>query len=158
MRFLLTKELGRLVKWLRILGFDAEYFSDNSRSSLIINALRDDRTILTRNHHLPKGKGVKIAFIKNEKIKEQVAEVLEKFQVEPDSGAMFTRCILCNELLTKIEKEKIKDRVPEYVFNTQEEFVVCPKCSRAYWKGTHWGNVEELITQIKAQINADKNP
>lgn len=148
MKFLLTKELGRLAKWLRILGFDAEYYREDNISSLIIRALGDERIILTRNHHLPQSRGLQIVTLKAEKIKEQIAEVLEQLKIKPDNHAMFTRCILCNTELTGIEKEKVKDKVPEYVFKTQTHFITCPKCQRIYWQGTHWGNVEKMLEGI----------
>jgi len=148
MKLLLTRELGRLSKWLRILGFDTEYFKNNNASSLIIQALRDDRIILTRNQRLPQAHGIKIILIKQERIKEQVAEVLQVLQIKPDPEIMFSRCIICNMELTQIEKEKIKDKVPEYVFKTQEDFITCPKCKRIYWQGTHWGNVTKTLEEI----------
>jgi len=148
MKFLITRELGRLAKWLRILGFDAEYFSEDNMSSLIIKALRDERIILTRNQRLPQARGLKIVLIKNEKMKKQVAEVLKTLEIKPDPQMMFSRCILCNAKLEDIAKEKVKDKVPEYVFKTQEDFITCPECKRIYWQGTHWGNVSQIIEEI----------
>jgi len=147
-KFILTRELGRLAKWLRILGFDSEYFSQDNLSSLMIQALRDERIVLTRNQRLARPTGVKIVLIKAEKIKEQVAEILKALNIQPDSETMFSRCIICNEELVDIEKEKIKDKVPEYVFKTQESFITCPTCKRIYWQGTHWGNVIETLKKI----------
>ena len=148
MKFILTKELGRLAKWLRILGFDTIYFNQDNLSPLIIQALRDDRIILTRNQRLSRPTGIKIVLIKKEKIKEQIYEVLKELNIQPDSQTMFSRCIICNEELVDIKKEKIKDRVPEYVFKTQEDFITCPKCKRIYWQGTHWGNVNKILEEI----------
>jgi len=148
MKFLLTRELGRLAKWLRILGFDARYLSEVSPGSLIIEALREERVILTRNHRLSKSCGVKIIVLEAEKIKEQVLEALNVLKIQPESDKMFTRCILCNEELAEIEKDKLKDKVPEYVYKTQENFLTCPKCKRIYWQGTHWGNVVEALKEI----------
>lgn len=148
MKFILTRELGRLAKWLRILGFDAEYFKQENLSSVIIEALRDDRIILTRNHHLPKSTGLRIVLIEAEKIKAQVAEALKKIDIKPSSEKMFSRCIICNEELVDVDKEKVKDKVPEYVFKSQDEFITCPKCQRIYWQGTHWGNVATTLKEI----------
>ncbi len=148
MKFILTKELGRLAKWLRILGFDTEYFKEDNPSSLIIQALRDNRIIVTRNHRLPQAWGIQIAVIKQEKIKEQIAEVFREFKIQPLPESMFTRCTLCNVELIDIDKEKIKDKVPEYVFKTHEDFITCPKCNRIYWQGTHWGNVSNILKEI----------
>ena len=145
---LLTRELGRLAKWLRILGIDAGYFSEENTSSLIIQALKDDRIILTRNHRIPQARGMKVVLINSERIKEQIAEALVALGIKPDPKMIFTRCVICNEELVYIVKEKIKERVPEYVFNTQKDFVDCPKCNRIYWQGTHWGNVTKTLEGI----------
>ena len=148
MKFILTKELGRLAKWLRILGFDTVYYNQDNLSSLIIQALRDERIILTRNQRLPQARGLKIVLIKNEKIKKQVAEILQTLKIVLEPEMMFSRCILCNAQLTDIAKDKVKDKVPEYVFKTQEDFVTCPECQRIYWQGTHWGNVTKTLEEI----------
>lgn len=148
MKFILTRELGRLAKWLRILGFDTMYYNNDSAGSLIIQALRDERIILTRNHRLPQARGLKIVLIKSEKIKEQLAEILKTLKIKPDPGMMFSRCILCNAKLERIAKDKVKDKVPEYVFKTQEDFITCPECKRIYWQGTHWGNVQKTLEEI----------
>ena len=148
MKFLLTRELGRLSKWLRILGFDAAYFNQDNISSLIIQALRDNRIIITRNHRLPKSCGIKIVLIKAEKIKEQIHEVLNALKITPGPDMMFSRCIICNAELIDIDKEKIKNRVPDYVFKTETNFITCPMCKRLYWQGTHWGNVQNTLKEI----------
>jgi uncharacterized protein len=148
MKFLLTKELGRLVTWLRILGYDTEYFSGGKRGALVIQALQDGRIIITRNHRLSQSRGARIIVIKSELLKEQVSEVLKTLSIEPVSGMMFTRCTVCNIALTPQDKAEIKAFVPEYVFQTQEKFLACEKCSRVYWQGTHWGNVNSIIKEI----------
>jgi uncharacterized protein with PIN domain len=149
-KFLLTQELGRLARWLRILGFDSAYFNQANSSSLIIQALRDERIILSRNHRLPQARGIKIVLLKSETIKEQLAEVFSALRIKPDTRMMFTRCLICNQELQGIEKEKVKAQVPEYVYQTQENFVRCPQCRRIYWQGTHWGNVQNVIAEISS--------
>jgi len=148
MKFLLTRELGRLSKWLRILGFDADYFNQDNPGSLIIEALRENRIILTRNHRLPQSRGVRIVVLEQERIKEQVREVFGQLQLKPDTSLLFSRCIICNAELREIDKERIKEQVPEYVYKTQQSFFACPKCSRVYWQGTHWGNVTKILEEI----------
>lgn len=148
MKFILTRELGRLAKWLRILGFDTEYYNKDNISSLIIQALRDNRIIITRNSRLPRSAGLKIVLVSSERLKEQVPEVLAALKIKLSDDKMFTRCIICNRELVSVEKETVKDKVPEYVFKTQEEFVACPGCERIYWQGTHWGNVAKSLKEI----------
>lgn len=146
--FILTKELGRLSRWLRILGYDSQYFKDDNRGSLIIAALRDNRIILTRNRHLSSLRGVRIVLVKAERIKEQLGEVIKALGLKPEAERMFSRCLLCNVELEAVDKKEVKARVPEYVFETQDYFVSCPACKRIYWSGTHWGNVQKTLAKI----------
>lgn len=150
MKFVATKELGRLVRWLRILGFDVEYFQSNNRSALVITSLRDERIILTRDSRMSPVSGIRILRIKYDNLKDQLAQVLKELDIKIDENALFTRCILCNKALEAAEKESIKDKVPEYVYQTQDNFVMCPECQRVYWRGTHWGNVRKLLAEVSA--------
>lgn len=149
MKFLASRELGRLAKWLRILGFDTAYFKEDNKSSFIISALRDDRVVLTRNKILLKDRALKTVFIESEKITEQLKQIKGDFNIEFNSKDMFTRCILCNTALSKVTKDQIISKVPQYVFETQEEFSRCQQCGRIYWQGTHWGNVAEIMKEIQ---------
>lgn len=148
MKFLASRELGRLAKWLRILGFDAEYFREDNKSSFIITALREDRVVLTRNKVLLKDKALNSIFIKSEILGEQLKQVLTDFKISFDDCRLFTRCILCNNELIKIDKNTLASKIPKYVYETQEEFCQCPKCNRIYWQGTHWGNVQEVLAKV----------
>lgn len=148
MKFIATKELGRLAKWMRILGFDTEYFKEENYSKLKILALRDERIILTRNTRLSRPGGIKLVQIKHDSLNEQLLDVSKELDLKADKDLMFSRCTICNIALEPVEKEKIKDKIPKYVFETQSKFIQCPKCLRIYWPGSHWGNVEEILKEI----------
>lgn len=151
MKFILTKELGRLARWLRILGFDTAYFTQEKESSLIIKALQEDMVILTRNARLGRHAGIKMLHIKSDYVKEQLQQVAKELSLKPDKSLMFSRCILCNKILARTEKGKVKDEVPEYVFKTQNDFAACPQCRRIYWQGSHWGNATKMLDAITKQ-------
>ncbi|MCM8779082.1 MAG: Mut7-C RNAse domain-containing protein [Candidatus Omnitrophica bacterium] len=148
MKFLVTQELGRLCKWLRILGMDAKYIRSDKRSEIIFTAIREERIIVTRDRRLGEHHGLKIILLKSDFLQEQLKQLVEEFKIKIDPEEMFMRCTICNELLIAVEKESIKPWVPEYVFKTQEEFVQCPQCKRIYWQGTHWGNVKNTLKEI----------
>lgn len=149
MKFILTPELGRLAKWLRILGFDAVYSAEVNFSSLLIHALRNNRIILTRNSHfILKAQMTKAVWIKSNEVNQQLKQVIKELNLKPEKDLMFSRCIICNIELESVNRQHIKDRVPEYVFKTQQKFFVCPRCQRVYWSGTHWGNVSEALKSI----------
>ena len=148
MKFILTKELGKLCKWLRILGFDSVYFKENNKGLLLLEALRQSRIILTRNHNISKERSVKVINIKSQNLKEQLTQLIQELNLNLDKEKMFSRCVICNLELEYIEKEKIKEKVPEYVFSTQNDFYICRGCNRIYWQGTHWGNVSKILEEI----------
>jgi hypothetical protein len=154
MKFLVTRELGKLATWLRILGFDAQYSLEDKPGALIIQALKDDRLILTRNQRLPKERGIRIILVRSGTVKEQLCQTFDELKIKPDESRIFSRCVLCNKELAKADKDKIKDSVPEFVFASHDEFFACPQCGRAYWAGTHWGNVSEAIKEIGRICNS----
>lgn len=148
MRFVVTKELGKLARWLRILGFDTIYFNKANYASLIILALQEDRIIITRAkkeiEKFPKNS----ILITKENYLEQIKELKEKLNLKIEKDKMFTRCTVCNQLLEDIKKEEVKNLVPEYVYTHQEFFMRCSSCNRIYWQGSHWGNVKKTLENI----------
>jgi uncharacterized protein with PIN domain len=147
-KFILTRELGRLAKWLRILGFDTVYFKARNRSSLIIDALRENRIIVTRNHHINATPALRIINIQADRLDDQLKQLVRESGISLDKKQLFSRCTICNAELTFIDKEKVKEKVPPYVFETQDDFCACPNCQKIYWAGTHWGNVESTLKEI----------
>ncbi len=147
-KFLVTKELGKLAKWLRILGFDTSYSISSQKSRIIISSLREGRIILTKNKRIGSRVGVCFVLIKNDFIKEQLQQIIRELKLIVDKDRFFSRCVLCNQALIAIDKQNVKSKVPEYVYNTQTVFSECVKCGRVYWKGTHWGNAEEILSEV----------
>jgi uncharacterized protein with PIN domain len=148
MKFICTKELGKLARWLRILGHDTLYYREESVGTLIVCALREDRIIVTRRKKELDDLKKKTVVIESNELKQQLKEIISKLNLEVDESKMFTRCTLCNESLKEVRKEDIKEIAPEYVYKTHDYFLQCPICERLYWQGTHWGNVKEVIGKI----------
>lgn len=145
MKFILTKELGRLARWLRILGYDTIYYDKDDKSRLIIISLRDRRVILTRDSKMSRFTGVRMFRITEDDVKKQLTQVVKELNLDIEEDKTFLRCVDCNEPLVDIKKNKVKDRVPPYVFKTQKEFKMCPACNKIFWKGTHWQLVKEFL-------------
>lgn len=146
--FILSQELGRLAKWLRILGYDSVFYRQNNLSTLVITALRQERIILTRNSRISRFPGPRIVIIKSDFVNKQIKQVLQQLRLRTSPKDMFTRCAICNIQLDKIAKAKVKARIPEYVYKTQKDFMGCPKCKKIYWQGTHWGNAKKFLNKI----------
>jgi len=149
-KFLVDRMLGRLVKWLRILGYDTTYPSFENDLSLILIARQENRILLTRDTNLIKRRNIcDFLFIKSNKWEEQLLEVIKGMKLEIDfDSKIFSRCSLCNSPTKGIDKKEVKARVPPYVFLTQDKFVYCPSCKKYYWKGTHWQRMAEKIKKI----------
>ena len=148
MKFILTKELGRLAKWLRILGYDTVYYDKDDKSRLVIISLRDERVILTRAAKMSRFTGVRIVQVTEDDVEKQLEEVVKKLDLKIEEDKTFLRCVDCNEPLSDIEKKKLKDKVPPYVFKTQNEFRMCPACNKIFWKGTHWQLVKDFLKNV----------
>ena len=137
MKFIADVMLGRLVKRLRLLGFDVLYDRMLSDNEIIRLSLEQDRTILTRDTGLAaRPLAACHLFITSDQIQEQIDQVLASVPPHLDVRPL-TRCTTCNERLIPITKEDLHDRVPPYVYEKYSTFVQCTVCGRIYWQGTH---------------------
>jgi len=151
-KFVCDVMLGTLAKWLRILGFDTKYSKDFEDEEILKIAEEENRVVLTRDKLLA-NKAKKAVYINERSLDEQIKKVLNELKINVDEGKILTRCILCNVKVEKIEKEKVKGKVPSHVFENHDEFWICPNCQRIYWAGTHWQNMEEKIKKISNNMN-----
>lgn len=144
-RFLADRTLGRLVKWLRMLGYDTAYLPQLSPQGLIREGHRQGRTILTRDTRVARQKNLPpCVFVRDDRFRDQLRQVVTVCQLDP-LHSLFTRCSECNEPLADLPKEKVHGRVPAYVWETQSEFRHCPSCHRLYWGATHKDKVMEEL-------------
>lgn len=144
MRFVADAMLGRLAKWLRLLGFDTLYVKDTSDLEVLRTARGQRRTILTRDTHFERLKGLgECLIIKSEKTAEQLAEVTGAFGI---GGAGKARCPECNGPLRDVgEKAEVEGLVPEYVLRRHRSFMKCTDCGKPYWEGSHYRRIRKTL-------------
>lgn len=145
--------VGKLARWLRLLGFDVAYYSRIDDDELISLARKERRIILTRDHELlkkarrTKSLQKKTLLIENEHWEQQVEQVLDHFQlrqkVDPNS-----RCLECNHKLKFLPKSRAKNLVPPFVYEKADSFALCPSCGRVFWKGTHFRDMEKKLARF----------
>lgn len=143
--------LGKLARWLRVLGCDVEYFPFIGDAELVARATRTGRLILTRDTLLVRRRGARgnHFLVSGDHFRDQLRQVVERFAIDP-AGRFLTRCLECNDLLAEIGKDNVRDRVPPYVYATQEVFRSCPLCGRLYWQGTHR---EKMALEVENILN-----
>jgi len=138
--------LGKLAKWLRVLGQDVIYGQHLTGYGLIRAARAEDRLILTRDRRLKQKQPPPFILIESDHHRDQLRQVIRECRLDW-SERLFSRCMECNSVLQPRRKEAVQALVPPYVFSTQEKFSWCPGCRKVYWPATHHAAMlEELRT------------
>ena len=146
MKFAVDCMLGKLAKWLKILGFDTVYFSKIEDKDLVRLARNESRILLTRDTGILSKSGPPwIFFIQSEDWREQISQVIHEFELEKEIRP-FSRCIDCNRNLKDLPKPRARNLVTPFVYGNAESFSMCPDCGRVFWKGTHH---KDMIVKIK---------
>lgn len=135
--FAAERTLGRLVKWLRLMGIDTLSESEYPKGTFMQH-IGGGRVFLTRTRRKRGAEtGLETIYIQANDPTEQAIELVRKAGVRSEDLRPFSRCIICNERIAPVERSAIRRSVPDYVWNTQTHFSTCLKCGRVYWKGSH---------------------
>ena len=147
MRFVCDCMLGKLAKWLRMLGFDTKYIPDAADDELVRIAVREDGVLLTRDTRLCDRRMVRgrCVFVDWGSTRNQMLQVLKSLDLRVNTEALFTRCAVCNGEIVPMDKSEVEGRVPPYVYRTQSEFGYCADCDKIYWRGTH---IEHVLNAL----------
>ena len=146
-KFAADRMLGRLARWLRVIGQDVIYGRHLSGYGLIHAARAENRLILTRDRGLKLKQPPKYIFIASDDYREQLRQVIRECGLRV-GAARFTRCLTCNSVLQAKPKDSVETLVPPYVYATQEKFFWCPECRRVYWPATHHQKMLEELKKI----------
>jgi len=145
MKFVCDAMLGKLAKYLRILGLDAEYMKDLEELKHY-HGRTDAPYFLTRTTR--KMTYEQTIFIRSDKVREQLHEIKEIIRPFIDPDKIMNRCIECNVELINVQKKHIEQKVPEFVFHQYGQFRKCPECGKVYWEGSHAKGMKHLIQEI----------
>lgn len=159
MKFVADCMLGRLAKWLKILGFDVLFFSKAEDKDLVDISRRENRVLLTRDSGLIEKtkKRKNRLFVASDAWEDQVVQVLDEYGLW-DSVRPNTRCLECNRPLKPLPKDAARNLVTPYVLEHATSFAICPQCDRVYWQGTHYGDMERKIEKILSKRPAGPPP
>lgn len=147
-RFILDVHLGKLVRYLRMLGFDSYYGNDLEDDFIVEKAKQDKRIILTRDLQILKnGKVTHGYYVRSTDPKKQLKEVVRRFDLKKNLEP-FSICMDCNGLLQKVHKSMIENQLEEGTREAFNEFYRCRKCHKIYWRGSHFEKMEKLIEDL----------
>ena len=146
--FVLDVHLGRLARYLRLLGFDTEHRADAADAGLVQQSIAESRILLTRDRGLlMRSLLIDASYVRATDPSRQIAEVVERFAL-PEVSAPLTRCLACNGLLRPLPAAEAARRVPAAVAATHSDFTTCPGCGRVYWKGSHYQRLMAIIERV----------
>ncbi len=147
-RFILDVHLGKLARYLRMLGFDAAYDRNWDNSMLIDLSLQHERIILTRGLGILKQSRVTHGYwLRHCEPRQQLQEVLLALdlfrQLQP-----FSRCMDCNGRIHPVDKAIIRGLIDPNIFQRFREFSQCQDCRKIYWRGSHYERMLQLISGL----------
>jgi uncharacterized protein len=144
--FVVDSMLGKLAKWLRILGFDTHY-ERLAEQEQIAQYREQGFFLITRNRRWS-GQTQVFCLTANNPM-EQLREVVSLAPVTQQEILLLQRCIHCNERLLETASEDAFGHVPDYVFETHSSFHRCPSCKRVYWRGSH---PERMLQRLEQEL------
>ena len=153
-RFVVDVNVGRLAKWLRVMGYDAAFPLERGDNELVRIALQEDRVLVTRDSGIAQRRAVrlgqmKVVRIENDDLRSQLKQLVTELKLDLAGG--FSRCVRCNQVLQPKLKQDVARRLPPYVFQTHSQFMECPQCRRLYWRGTHWTNMMSELERLRQE-------
>lgn len=156
-RFVCDSHLGKLVRHLRLLGFDTIYQTVFPDQDIIRIGVKEDRMILTRDKGLLKNKTVRYGYwVRSVYPQKRLIEVLTRFRLWSKIRP-FTLCLDCNGRIKRVPKQRIKDRLPPLVRSHYRFFCMCGACHKIYWKGSHHHKMMQLINKVH-KVRRSKTP
>ncbi len=155
LKFITDGMLGKLTRWLRILGHDVEYLKSDDDKKLIEKAKSEERILLTRDLKLYQQAimhGIGAVLVNASTQSEKIADLARRFGFNIEIDVRVSRCPKCNTRIKHISKEMIIDEVPETTSTYYSEFWKCPCCRQVYWQGAHWKRIKETLKEAKKAL------
>jgi uncharacterized protein with PIN domain len=146
--FAADRTLGKLAKWLRILGFDTIFESEVS-SQWFYDRLEPERVLLTRIAKIRERFAARsLVFIEADDAYEQLRQVVDELAITRKDIRVFSICLHCNSSIVEVNKQTIYGLVPDYIWQTHKKFRMCRQCERIFWRGSHTERTMEVIDQL----------
>ncbi len=147
--------LGKLTRWLRMLGQDVEYTTAMADQTLILEAKKTSRVLLTRDIQLfqrAMTRGAEALLIEGRDEAENLADLATRFKFKLQINLKTSRCSKCNTQIRSVRKDTIIDKIPKKTSTYYNEFWECPNCKQVYWQGAHWKRIEKTLRDARKAL------
>ena len=146
--------LGRLTRWLRMIGYDAFYSRNSLDADLLHRAKEDSLILLTCDLQLYRAaiaRDVECFLVQGTDEPERLANLAARFNLELKIDTKRSRCPACGSHITPVTKMDIASRIPPATFKLYQSFWICTKasCAKVYWRGSHWKKIEETLENAR---------
>ena len=155
MKFITDGMLGKLTRWLRMLGHDVEYSRSDDDKKLIERAKSEGRILLTRDFKLYQQAmmhGVEAVLVEAATGVEKLADLAGRFNFKLEIDVTVSRCPKCNTKIKPVSKDRVIDRVPKTTSTHYNEFWECLGCGQIYWQGAHWKRIEKTLKEARKTL------
>jgi uncharacterized protein with PIN domain len=153
--FLADNHLGRLVRYLRLLGFDTAYGEMQDDEQLAERAANERRILLTRDRGLLKRRLVVWGYcLRTTDSRAQLFDVVRRFDLS-GRAMPWARCLRCNGLVHPVDRASVLDRLEPKTKRYYDEFRLCGVCGQVYWRGSHFGELERLVAEVVGGARED---
>jgi uncharacterized protein with PIN domain len=159
LKFITDGMLGKLTRWLRILGHDVEYTGSMDDKELMQKAKKEDRVLLTRDVELFKqaiAKGAEAFLIEDPNQTANLASLAKRFKIKLEVNVKISRCPKCNGTIRTVSKSEIADKIPLTTSSNYNEFWQCQQCAQVYWRGAHWNRIQKTLDEARKALAAHK--
>jgi len=162
MHFLLDGMLGKLTRWLRMMGYEATYMNDSPDRDLLALAKRESLILLTSDEELYRiaiSKGIDSFLIQGRTEAERLAGLAQRYHLNLRIDTAMSKCPVCGSALHEARKMEVEALVPPTTFKVYQSFWLCenPKCGKVYWQGSHWNRIEQTLESAKRILDAKRN-
>lgn len=148
MKFAVDGMLGKLTRWLRILGYDVKYSDKIDDDELIALSTKEKRILLTRDLQLYRqaaAKGMDTFYFEGETNEQKLAKLAKRYSLDLQIDMKKSRCPMCNIRVKPILKGQAANHVEPNTLANYDDFWKCPKCGKIYWQGAHWKGIRKTL-------------
>ncbi len=155
-KFVADGMLGKLTRWLRMLGYDIKYSSFLDDKQLIQIAKTEHRILLTRDIELYQQcmtQGVTVFVVEGTTKAEKLTNLAKRFNLNLEIDVTISRCPKCNTKIKPILKDQVVSKVPKRTLSNYDKFWACSSCEQIYWQGAHWKRIKKTLSESKKMLN-----